>query len=681
MRRLKFLALKHVKLTGSYKHLSKELSSLLWIGFPFEAIPADFDPRNLVYLGLWDSKLVRIWEDSNLVLYLRHCTNLQAIPDLPNSLQTLKASYCTALEIMSDFSKMSKMRKLELKDCRNLKDIPNLENSLDNMYSIHMEGCTSLTDTFKENLRTKNAFGGIFLSGNDIPNWLAYVAGEDKTVKFEVPPSTDYIGGLALGIVYSSDNSDSTGYLYIDVVNRTQRTNFRIRTIKATITAFHKNYLWLGNLSNKKLNLKGGDIVLVKAEFYGGYNRIKVNKTGVDIVKWNLSNGLTNWEDYETISYKSNEDIDDDTKLSYRHVFLCYKTPEAWPWHIEGSESNPLPKFFASALKARKNDITVKTLLTIIEGREGTEFSNGNVLIFPQMIKYRGLKESNVDNFIDDVLVNDKPWASGVQEPLTGPHVFICAHMSQNEWNRYRARVLIDKFKEEAELRGLTDQVFVTACSHIGGHKYAGKLMIYSRDSDGSMTCHWYPFVTPFDVAKSLDKHIGKRKITERLWRGQIGASFDEAEKSNDQKLPNGGENKKIKKPQENGNQRGTKRKRECRLGKGEIIERHRRGQTRASSDEAEEINDRELPNGEKKKKIEEKRCYQGANSNGSTCCKEVSLEQNHCSKNWPRRRLYGAGRWSPALILGKAFGKIVWKLSGPRRRARRHLGNPRQFF
>lgn len=43
-----------------------------------------------------------------------------------------------------------------------------------------------------------------------------------------------------------------------------------------------------------------------------------------------------------------------------RHVFLCYKTPEAWPSRVEGSESDPLPKFFASALKARKNDIAVK---------------------------------------------------------------------------------------------------------------------------------------------------------------------------------------------------------------------------------------------------------------------------------------------------------------------------------
>ncbi|RXI07876.1 hypothetical protein DVH24_014442 [Malus domestica] len=142
--------------------------------------------------------------------------------------------------------------------------------------------------------------------------------------------------------------------------------------------------------------------------------------------------------------------------------------------------------------------------------------------------KQRSLKESDVDSFVDDVLVNHKPWASGVQEPLIGPYVFICAHMSQNEWDRYRARVLIDKFKHEAELRGLTDQVFVTACFHIGGHRYAGNLVIYSPGSDGSITDHW----------------------------GQIGASSDEAEEINDRELPNGEENMKIEDmPQENSNQ------------------------------------------------------------------------------------------------------------------------------
>ncbi|CAL5394818.1 unnamed protein product [Camellia sinensis] len=54
-------------------------------------------------------------------------------------------------------------------------------------------------------------------------------------------------------------------------------------------------------------------------------------------------------------------------------------------------------------IPARKHDLNVKTRLTICEGRDGTEFSDGDVLIIPEMIKYRGLKDSDVDNFVEDV--------------------------------------------------------------------------------------------------------------------------------------------------------------------------------------------------------------------------------------------------------------------------------------
>ncbi|XP_048433493.1 disease resistance protein RPV1-like [Pyrus x bretschneideri] len=458
MRHLKFLILKYVKVTGSYRHLSKELRLLCWHGFPLEVIPEDFDLRNLVHIDLKYSKLVQVWEDSDRLpeklkvltldhscnltqlpdfsklpnleelnlegckgvsggyhnlaqlkmlhylnlrdcnitddailenlgrslcsvrslildgngfnrlpilsglsqlelLSLNHCTNLQAIPDLPTSLITLEANYCTALELMPDFSEMFNMEELQLKDCRKLKDIPNLDNSLYNMVTIHMEGCTSLTDTFKKSLLVKrnvNAFGGIFLSGNDIPYWLAYAVREDETVQFEVPeivevpasidfmieraerflnssPSIDYIGigGLAVCIVYSSDHSHCTESLCIHVVNRTQRTHFLIWRIDATVTASHEYYLWLGSLSNRKLNLKGGDKVCVHAEFYGTEDdhKIKVKKTGVDFIEWerNLPSGMED-VDYERVPYESDDDTDEEDYESNDDIDEDYQT-------------------------------------------------------------------------------------------------------------------------------------------------------------------------------------------------------------------------------------------------------------------------------------------------------------------------------------------------------------------
>ncbi|XVE67865.1 hypothetical protein DITRI_Ditri09bG0022200 [Diplodiscus trichospermus] len=227
-----------------------------------------------------------------------------------------------------------------------------------------------------------------------------------------------------------------------------------------------------------------------------------------------------------------------------RHLFLRHKSYKEWASRVEEDD---LPKLLSSALKSRKNDIPIKTLSTVTEG----EGSDGDVLIFPEMIKYKGLTDADVDGFVDDVLVNGKPWASGVQETFTGSYVFVCAHGNRDKRCGVCGPVLIQKLKEEIELRGLKDQVFVSACSHIGGHKYAGNLIIFSPDSEGKITGHWYGYVTPDDVPELLDQHIAQGQIIERLWRGQMGASTEGGDKTDDQKLPNGTEVKQNEKHEE----------------------------------------------------------------------------------------------------------------------------------
>ncbi|KEH22139.1 putative thioredoxin-like ferredoxin [Medicago truncatula] len=223
-----------------------------------------------------------------------------------------------------------------------------------------------------------------------------------------------------------------------------------------------------------------------------------------------------------------------------RHVFLYYKNHLSWPPRVEASDDHPLPKLVADTFKARKNDLALKTKITVCEASEEDGFSDGDVLIFPEMVKYRGLVESNVESFFEDVLVNDKPWAIGVPEVLTGSHVYVCAHGSRDVRCGTCGPVLIKNFNEEIELRGLKDQISVTACSHLGGHKYAGNIIIYSPGPDGKTMGHWYGYVTPNDIPDLLDQHIAKGEVIQRLWRGQMGPSVPEVKGANDQKLANG---------------------------------------------------------------------------------------------------------------------------------------------
>ncbi|XP_057466209.1 uncharacterized protein LOC130773752 [Actinidia eriantha] len=227
-----------------------------------------------------------------------------------------------------------------------------------------------------------------------------------------------------------------------------------------------------------------------------------------------------------------------------RHVFLCYKNPQVWPPRIEAAEFDRLPRLLSAALAARKGDMKKQTRLTICEGHDGTETSNGDVLIFPDMVRYRRLTHFDVDTFVEEVLVKDGEWLPGTPEALRGFYIFVCAHGTRDRRCGVCGPPIITRFKEEIEFHGLQGKVSVSPCSHIGGHKYAGNVIIFGLSINGEVTGHWYGYVTPDDVPVLLEQHIGKGEIVDFLWRGQMGLSEEDQTRSLELRLQvNGGSN------------------------------------------------------------------------------------------------------------------------------------------
>ncbi|KAI3810202.1 hypothetical protein L1987_19812 [Smallanthus sonchifolius] len=229
---------------------------------------------------------------------------------------------------------------------------------------------------------------------------------------------------------------------------------------------------------------------------------------------------------------------------SERHVFLCYKKPQVWPPHIEATEFDRLPRLLSAALVARKNDMKKQTRLTICEGNDGTESSNGDVLIFPDMIRYRRLTHFDVDIFVEEVLVKEGEWLPGTPESLTGSFIFVCAHGSRDKRCGVCGPAVIARFRTEIELRGHQNKVSVRPCSHIGGHKYARNVIIFGSNDHGKVMGHWYGYVTPDDVPALLEHHVEKGEFVDGLWRGQMGLSEEDQKKVHELTvIANGGNN------------------------------------------------------------------------------------------------------------------------------------------
>ncbi|KAL5125951.1 Altered inheritance of mitochondria protein 32 [Glycine soja] len=220
-----------------------------------------------------------------------------------------------------------------------------------------------------------------------------------------------------------------------------------------------------------------------------------------------------------------------------RHVFLCYKNPRVWPPRIEAAEFDRLPRLLHAAVVARKSHMKKETRLTICEGHDGTETSNGDVLIFPDMVRYRRLTHFDVETFVEEVLVKDGEWLPGTPEALRGSYVFVCSHGSRDRRCGVCGPVLVSRFREEIELHCLQGKVFVSPCSHIGASQYAGNVIVFGPIMNGEVTGHWYGYVTSDDVPSLLQHHIIKGEILDPLWRGQMGLSVDEQKKKQEQRL------------------------------------------------------------------------------------------------------------------------------------------------
>ena len=57
-----------VNFSEGLSDLSDELRSLIWYGYPLQALPSNFNPNNLIELDLRYSNLERLWED-RMVLF------------------------------------------------------------------------------------------------------------------------------------------------------------------------------------------------------------------------------------------------------------------------------------------------------------------------------------------------------------------------------------------------------------------------------------------------------------------------------------------------------------------------------------------------------------------------------------------------------------------------------------
>ena len=98
--------------------------------------------------------------------------------------------------------------------------------------------------------------------------------------------------------------------------------------------------------------------------------------------------------------------------------------------------------------------------------------------------------------------------------------VLVCAHKLRDKRCGVAGPLLVEALTEACGRSGLTPStVPVLPCSHVGGHKFAGNIIVYGPGGG-----HWYGRVKPCHADTIVSTHILGGRVIKELWRGRMEA-------------------------------------------------------------------------------------------------------------------------------------------------------------
>lgn len=205
-----------------------------------------------------------------------------------------------------------------------------------------------------------------------------------------------------------------------------------------------------------------------------------------------------------------------------KHFIICSGTePDEWGAKIDKDEGS-FAQLAKQAISARKAELTFKFKLTNSDerskGSEGTD-----LIVFPERIRYLGVTAETMPFIVEDHLVNGHVSERVKHEPFESELVLVCCHNNRDTRCGAEGPIIVSAFDRLLAARGLgEDKVMVRSSSHLGGHKYAGVVVVYPRGD-------WFGFITEQQVEKLLDNYIEHGSMVPEHWRGRMGIDKQEA--------------------------------------------------------------------------------------------------------------------------------------------------------
>jgi len=200
--------------------------------------------------------------------------------------------------------------------------------------------------------------------------------------------------------------------------------------------------------------------------------------------------------------------------LYTRHFILCDGTADWQIKKLEKDRSTFVHKLYSAAQSANEE---VASTLKVTACSEASGPEGVDIYVYPEKIKYLGVKESDIPALVNDHIVGGKISDAVKHVSVDGMHlVLVCTHGTRDKRCGRSGPQVLEKVQEIIDNKGLHDQIKVLGSSHIGGHKYAGVLTVYPQGD-------WYGYVGAKNVEPVINAYLKKHKIYTELWRGRMG--------------------------------------------------------------------------------------------------------------------------------------------------------------
>lgn len=152
-----------------------------------------------------------------------------------------------------------------------------------------------------------------------------------------------------------------------------------------------------------------------------------------------------------------------------------------------------------------------------------------DILLLPRYqcisnITLNQLKESMIEDILKQYFHHEESFEIENTDTLHPSIILVCAHMQRDVRCGVIGQAILEEisnWKSNNESK-LSNPIQSYACSHIGGHAFAGNLIIYPSGD-------WYGRITPCLVQQLLDAHILQKKIIKKHYRGSIGKSLEKS--------------------------------------------------------------------------------------------------------------------------------------------------------